>query len=267
MDSTHPHEHGHNHDEVVGLQGSPKTMFFLGLFVGIAACVTLTLIFLVWSIFSGHGLSLGGAQQAGNNQQQVVQQQPSPTPSQPAAPTGPVNVAVGHFPVQGDAKAKVTVIQFADFRCPFCERFYNDAEKSLIKDYVTTGKVKFAFRSFAFLGPASTAASEAAECANDQGQFWKFHDWMYEHQADESNTDYYSKPNLIKYATDLGLNKDKFTSCLNSDQDAAKVTADMNDGQAAGVNGTPTTFVNGVAIVGAVPYAQVKAAIDAALAK
>ena len=259
-------EHNHAHPHEMGqFHGSPKTMFFLGLFAGIAACATIGFAIVLSMLASGKGLALGAAQQQTAPQQQ--QQQAPQQQQQPTTPSAPVDVSAGHFPILGDAKAKVQVIVFADYRCPFCERFYTAVEKNLLKDYVNTGKVKFAFRSFAFLGPESTAASEAAECANDQGKFWKFHDWMYEHQADESNTAYYSNDNLIKYATDLGLDKTKFTTCLNTHADSAKEQQDLKDGQSAGVNGTPTTFVNGVAIVGAVPYAQIKAAIDAQLAK
>lgn len=243
-----------------------KSAFIMGLVTSVLSLGTIGFIALSVFVFSGR-LALMSAAQA----QLAAAPSPSvptqPTQPAPTAPTGPVDVGVGHFPVKGDAKAKVTVIEFADFRCPFCERYYTQVEKQVMKEYVDSGKVKYAFRGYAFLGPASTAAHEAGECANEQGQFWKFHDWMYDHQADESNTEYYSNDNLIKYAADLGLDKAKFTSCLTSHKYADKVTQDLNEGQAAGVNGTPTTFVNGVAIVGAVPYAQLKAAIDAALAK
>jgi protein-disulfide isomerase len=199
---------------------------------------------------------------------QVVANQPVETVgnNQPSAPTGPVNVAVGHFPAKGKSDAPVTVIQFADFRCPFCERFFTDAEQSMIKDYVATGKVKYYFRNFAFLGPESTLAAEASECANDQGKFWDFHEWMFRNQAPESDTAYYSQDNLIKYGVGIGLNKAKFTQCLTSHKFASAVAQDLSEGQTAGVNGTPTTFVDGVAMVGAQPYASLKQAIDQALA-
>ncbi len=243
----------------------PKTAMILGLVIGILGMCTIGFIFLSVKLLRGEaflGTNGSNNQVVADNNQGIQQpgntQQPTPTPSA-------VNVAAGHFPLLGKANAPVTVIEFADFRCPFCERFYQDSEKSILKDYVATGKVKFAFRSFAFLGQASTWASEAAECANEQGKFWPMHNWFYEHQADESNTDYYSKANLIKYATGLGMNGSQFSSCLNSDKYASAVASDVSDAQAAGVNGTPTTFVNGKPIVGAVPYATVKAAIEAAL--
>ncbi len=240
-----------------------KSALILGFVTSILVMGTLGFIILLTILLQGGGLSMG----ASANAPAAPTAAPSaPTAAQPTTPQVVSNLGTGDFPVLGDKNAKVTIVEFADLRCPYCERFYQDAEKSLVKDYVNTGKVAFYFRSFAFLGPESTAASEAAECANEQGQFWKFHDWMYENQADESNTAYYSNDNLIKYATDLGMDKAKFTSCLNSHKYASNVQKDLSDGEAAGVNGTPTVFIDGKPIVGAVPYAQIKAAIDQELA-
>ena len=186
-------------------------------------------------------------------------------PAVSTAPAAPVNVAVGNYPPKGDANAKVTVIEFADLRCPFCEQWFQNVEPSLISDYVNTGKVKFYFRNYAFLGPASTLAAEAGECANDQGQWWAFHDYMYKNQPDESDTSMYTNDNLAQIAGNLGMDTSQFSSCLSDPATAQKVAKDLSDGQAAGVNGTPTTFINGTPIVGAVPYAQIKAEIDKAL--
>lgn len=183
-------------------------------------------------------------------------------PSTIPTPAGPVNVSVGNFPVLGNANAKVTVIEFADFRCPFCEEWFQNVEPNLMNDYVNTGKVKFAWRNYAFLGPASTLAANAGECANEQGQFWAFHDYMYKHQPDETDTSMYTVANLSQIAGNLGMDQSQFQSCLSANKYNSDVTKDINDGQAAGVSGTPTTFINGVAIVGAVPYSQIKAAID-----
>ena len=186
-------------------------------------------------------------------------------PSLQPTPAGPVNVGVGNYPALGNSNAKVTVIEFADFRCPFCEQWFQTVEPNLISDYVKTGKVKFYFRNYAFLGPASTLAANAGECANDQGQFWAFHDYMYQHQPDESDTSMYTVDNLSQIAGTLGMDQSQFQSCLSANQDNDKVSKDSTEGQAAGVSGTPTTFVNGIAIVGAVPYSQIKTAIDNAL--
>ncbi len=232
----------------------------VGLVGGVMALCTIGFIVLLTMFLGGSTPNRAG------NQPVAVQPSGTDTTGQAPAPTGPVDVGVGHFPAKGKSDAPVTIIQFADFRCPFCERYFTDAEQGIMKDYVATGKVKYYFRSFAFLGPESTLTHEAVECANDQGKFWEFHDWLYKNQAPESDLAYYSQDNLIKYGVGIGLNKAKFTDCLTSHKFAAKVQEDLNEGQAAGVNGTPTTFIDGVAIVGAQPYATIKQAIDQALA-
>lgn len=186
----------------------------------------------------------------------------SPTP----APGQKVDVSVGHFPVLGNKNAKVTVVEFGDFQCPFCGRFYTDVEKNLIKDYVNTGKVRFAFRSFAFLGQESNWASEAAECASEQGKFWEYHNYLYENQSGE-NQGAFSKDNLKSFASTVGLNTSQFNTCLDSGKYAKNVTDDTDAGKKAGVSGTPTTFVNGQSVVGAQPYSSFKTLIDAELSK
>jgi protein-disulfide isomerase len=188
------------------------------------------------------------------------------TAAQPSvAPGTPVNVSVGHFPVLGDKNAKVTVIEFADFRCPYCEQFFTNTESQLIKDYVDTGKIKFAFRQYAFLGPASIVAADAAECANDQGKFWAFHDYLYKNQPPETDTSMYTTDTLTQDAVTLGMNGDTFKNCLSNKTDDSKQAQDLADGQKAGVSGTPTFFVNGVALVGAQPYSAFQTAINQAL--
>lgn len=193
---------------------------------------------------------------------------PTPQAAQPAQPVpgAKVDVAVGHLPAKGKNDAKVTIIEFADFQCPFCEKFFTDTEKSIVKDYVDTGKAKFIFRQYAFLGQESTWAAEAAECANEQNKFWEYHDYLYTHQAQE-NSGAFAKDKLEGFASTLGLNADQFKSCLESDKYAQKVKDDLADGQKAGVNGTPATFINGQLVSGAAPYTSFKTLIDSELAK
>ena len=201
-----------------------------------------------------------GTYQAGN-QQAAGGAQPS------VAPGTPVNVSVGNLPAQGNKDAKVKVVEFADFQCPFCEQWFKTVEPSIINDYVKTGKIAFYWRDYAFLGQESNDSANAARCANEQGKFWEYHDYLYSHQGQE-NSGAFSKDNLKKFASDMGgLNTDQFNNCVDSDKYSKDVQTDLSDGQKAGVNGTPTVFVNGVAIVGAQPYSAFKSAIDAALAK
>ncbi len=111
-------------------------------------------------------------------------------------PTGNrVNVDSGSLPALGDPNAPVAVVEFADFQCPFCERFFSTTESDLIKNYVNTGKIRFIFRNFSFLGPDSTTAAEGAYCANEQGKFWEYHNYLYQHQGPE-NSGTFSQANL-----------------------------------------------------------------------
>ncbi len=246
-------------------QLDPKSALVVGLVGGLLTLGTIG--FIILSCLVLRNSRSGNFEIANTYNQPVAQQeQAQPGVNDVAAPSK-VDVGVGHLPVKGNENAKVTIVEFADYRCPFCERFYNDAEAGIMKDYVNTGKVKYYFRHYAFLGPESVWASEAAECANEQGKFWAMHDWLYKNQASESDTAYYSKENLIKYAGQVGLNTASFATCLNSDKYASAVQKDLSEGQAAGVQGTPTIFINGTPLVGAQPYSAVKAAIESALQK
>lgn len=193
-------------------------------------------------------------------QQQAGTAQPS------VAPGTPVNVSVGNLPPLGNKDAKVKVVEFADFQCPFCKQWETSVWPSLKRDYIDTGKIAFYWRDYPFLGQESNYSASAARCANDQGKFWDFHDYLYNNQAQE-NSGAFSKDNLKKFAATMGLNTDQFNSCLDADKDAKAYQQDLSEGQKAGVNGTPTVFVNGVPVVGAQPYDTFKQAIDAALSK
>lgn len=197
----------------------------------------------------------------------------APVAQQPGAPVAPSadevkkKLTMGHFPIKGDKNAKVTIVEFADFRCPFCEKFFSDSEPQILKDYVDTGKAKFVFRNYAFLGPASTVAANAAECANDQGKFWEYYDWLYKNQPSESDISMYVTDKLAQGAGTLGMDSAQFSSCLDSKKFDKNASADLAEGQSIGVSGTPTFYVNGTQLVGAQPYAAIKAVIDQELAK
>lgn len=201
-------------------------------------------------------------------------------PSQAVAPKADVKVN-DNDPFMGPKDAKVTVVEFADFQCPFCGAFsglnpdvvksmqsrdatWQPAETNIIKDYVKTGKVKFVWKDYPFLGQESVWSGAAARCAQDQGKFWEFHDYLYSHQSGE-NQGSFSKDNLKKFAQAVGLNTGDFNKCVDSGKYDSKMQEAMTYGQSVGVNGTPATFVNGTLISGAAPYAQFKTAIDALL--
>lgn len=166
-------------------------------------------------------------------------------------------------PVLGNPDAPVVIVEFADFQCPFCKRLYEDAEAKVISKYVKTGKAKLVYRDFplsSIHGMAQKAA-EAAECADEQGEFWPYHDLLYDRQND------LSAANFKAWAQELGLDKNKFNECLDSGKYADEVQKDFKDGQTVGVSGTPATFVNGRIITGAVPFEKFEQIIEEELNK
>jgi len=174
-------------------------------------------------------------------------------------------VAEDNDPFIGDPKAPVTLIEFGDFQCPFCGKFFREVESKIIAKYVKTGQVRFVYRDFAFLGPESEDAAAAAECANEQGKFWQYHDYLYNHQSGE-NQGAFSRDNLKNFARTLGLSNQQFDSCLDTGKYTDKVRKDTADGRANGVNGTPGFLINGRLVVGALPFEQFDAAIQSGLA-
>lgn len=184
-------------------------------------------------------------------------------PTTAVQPTlGKQNVSVGSYAPLGDPNAKVKIVVFEDDRCPFCKQLMIQTEPQIKKDYVDTGKAVIYFRNYAFLGASSTLAANANSCANEQNKFWDWITYMYNNQPAETDTSMYTNDNLTNIAGQLGMDTTQFSSCMTSNKYANLESQDLSDGQKAGVTGTPTIFVNGNPIVGAVPYSQIKAAID-----
>lgn len=182
--------------------------------------------------------------------------------------TGPVDVEEGHLPVLGNKDAKVTIIEFSDFQCPFCKTLFDESLAQIKKDFIDTGKAKFAYRHYPLtsIHPNAQKAAEASECANEQGKFWDYHDQLFTYQTDwESLSKDAFNAKLSEYATAVGIDGATLTSCVTSGKFADKVNEDLTAGSAVGVDGTPATFINGIRISGAVPYSEFKAEIEKAL--
>jgi protein-disulfide isomerase len=201
----------------------------------------------------------------GGNAQALTANDQTPEPS----PI--INVAVdpGNLPMLGNKDAKVTIVEFSDFQCPFCKRFYEDAMAQIKKEYVDTGKVKIAYRHYPLsFHPHAGKAGEASECANDQGKFWEYHDILFENQEGWSGKDAAgAAEDFVSYAGELGLDTGTFSTCLSSDKYAEKVKQDEKAGNDAGVSATPTFYVNGRQVVGALPFAEFKTVIEEQLKK
>jgi protein-disulfide isomerase len=181
-----------------------------------------------------------------------------PQPGQPDQNTV-YRALVGDAPVKGaDAKhAKVTILEYSDFQCPFCGRVEPTIDQ-VMQNYGKEVRVAFKQLPLSFHNNAHTAA-EAALAAKAQGKFWEMHDIMFKNQTA------LDRPSLEKYAAQIGLNVDKFKADLDSGKWKQKVDAEEAEGNKIGAQGTPSFFVNGKPFVGAQPYDAFKAKIDDAI--
>ena len=183
--------------------------------------------------------------------------------TKPVAPAPISSNIVLSGTVLGEANAPVTIEEWADFQCPACRAFAINVEPQLRTAYIATGKVRFVFQNFAFLGIESDWAAQAAECAAAENRFVDYHDRLYARQAAE-NSGAFSKANLKKIGAELGI-AGQFAACVDSSAYAAKVRDSRSAGQAKGVQATPTLFINGTKIEGAPTFDQLRAKVDALL--
>jgi protein-disulfide isomerase len=164
------------------------------------------------------------------------------------------------MPAWGPNDAKVTIVEFSDFQCPYCESFYTHTYTKLKQTY--GDKIRFVYRHYPLyqIHPDAEPAANAAECAKEQGKFWEYHDILFSNQSD------LSRDALIKYASTVKVqNTDQFTKCIDSKKYQSVIDADQQAGDGYAVTGTPTFFVNGNMLVGAQPYEVFVKAIDTEL--
>ena len=171
----------------------------------------------------------------------------------------PRTVVEAKGPSRGPADAKVTIVEFSDFECPFCSR----AEESVsqVMDHYA-GKIRLVYRHFPLPNHANAGkAAEAAACANEQGKFWEMHKQLFANQTKLSVAD------LKAHAQAIGLDPAKFAECLDGGKMKVTVDTDQKVGAEAGVDGTPAFFINGQLLSGALPFTEFQKVIDAELAK
>lgn len=205
--------------------------------------IVILAILLAVSIFTG-GFQF-------KKQGEVIKEAPTELP-----PTN-MNALIDDDSIKGNPNAPVTIVEFSDYECPFCERFYSQTFKQIQEQYIDTGKVNFVYRDFplSFHKQAQKAA-EAAECAGEQGKYFEMHDQLFENGVDRG------VDSFKQYAKDIGLDQKSFDECLDSGEMKSEVKKDFSDGQNLGVQGTPAFFINGKEISGAQPFSVFQEIIE-----
>jgi protein-disulfide isomerase len=171
----------------------------------------------------------------------------------------PEGVAADGRPYRGAESAKLTIYEYSDFQCPFCDRARQNVDEVL---RVYPDSVRLEYRYFPLSShPRGYASALAGACAEEQGKFWKMHDLMFDNQEALEDAD------LEKYALQSGMDLAAFRQCLSSAAAAGKVNSDKAQGEQLGVQGTPTFFIGQSAVVGAQPVSKFRSAIDSELAR
>ena len=236
----------------------PKTSFFVGVITAILAIGTIGFVVLGGCVMSGNCTvgAEGTTKIADGGTPSAV---PTADEAAQVIPSGAIPVVTDSDHLRGNENAKLTIIEYSDYQCPFCERFHPTLQQAM-DEY--GDDVRWVFRHFPLsFHPEAEPAAEAAECAGDQGKFWEYSDALFE-GIDLLGSEFY--PQL---AETLGLNKADFENCLASDKHLDKIRTQAQEGGAAGVSGTPGTFIitqdgEAIPIRGAQPYSVVKQAID-----
>jgi protein-disulfide isomerase len=201
--------------------------------------------------------------------QQLQELQDVMRTGQAPSPQARAPISVHGAPFKGDRNAAITLVEFSDYECPFCGRYFRDTLGQIERDYIKTGKLKYVFRDFPLeaIHPRAFKAAEAAHCAGEQGRYWQMHDRLFGHQSA------LDRDHLAGHAKALSLDLPPFEQCLDSERHAALIRKSLNEGQQAGVRATPTFFLGHtdadggslktpLTIVGAQPYANFKQALD-----
>jgi protein-disulfide isomerase len=190
-------------------------------------------------------------------------------PAQPTAARQPTpqassvlkTVSLDDDPLKGNPNAPVTIIEFSDFQCPFCSRFFEQTLPLIEQNYVETGKVNLVYRDFPLdFHQNAQSAHIASECADEQGAFWEYHDILFDKQTEWQSLGFdLINPRFLTYAEELGLDESTFTKCLQSNDIVQEIQSDLLDGRQYGTTGTPTFFVGNekhgyTKISGAQPY-------------
>jgi protein-disulfide isomerase len=169
-------------------------------------------------------------------------------------------------PVLGSPDAPVTMIEYSEYLCPYCQRFVLETMPRIEEEYIETGKVKLVFRDFPVHGQPAVSIAMVAECAADQGKFWEMHVLLFE-RAEEWSESEDILATFQGYAEELGMDQDELLNCLELGTTFERIQEDYNLAVQDGVGGTPTFLINGTLLVGAQPFEEFRRVIEEELAK
>ena len=160
---------------------------------------------------------------------------------------GPAKITMDTFvlngsPILGDSNAPITLVEFGDYQCHYCNVFFQSIEEDIIKNYVETGKVKMIFKDYNIIGPDSINASHGAHCAEEQGLFWEYHDILYSNWTGENNG-WASPSNLTVFAEEIDADMDNWTECMNGKKHSKIIMDSNNDAKSLELTGTPAFFI------------------------
>jgi protein-disulfide isomerase len=162
-------------------------------------------------------------------------------------PVKPVQITMGTFfengsPILGNSNAEITLIEFGDYQCHFCNVYYQNTEHEILEKYVMTGKVNVIFKDYTIIGQDSMRAAHAAHCASEQGKFWEYHDTLYNNWGGENNG-WAGSENILRFAEEVGLNMNEFVECNVDKRYEQQIAASNTDAQKLGITGTPAFYV------------------------
>jgi protein-disulfide isomerase len=166
----------------------------------------------------------------------------------------------------GPANAPVTLEVWSDYQCPFCQRFATTWEQALSDKYAAQGTLRIVYRDYAFIGNESISAATAARCADAQGKYWQYHDYLFANQNGE-NKGWFSDSRLQSIAQAIGLDVGAFNACRADSSYRTSVVNESTQGHALGVTGTPTLAIGGQLRTDLTTYDKLEAAVEAALAQ
>ena len=180
-----------------------------------------------------------------NNSSNEIELSIEPTPEMDQI--GPKKITMDTFlsngsPILGDPNAPITLVEFGDYQCHYCNVFFQSIEKDIVKNYVDTGKVKIIFKDYNIIGEDSVIASQGAHCANDQGLFWEYHDILYSNWTGENNG-WASPENLAIFAQQIGLNMNKWSECMKKGSHSQIILKSNDDARTLELTGTPAFFI------------------------